>query len=160
MKKIVAFFIYVTLYSCNFVQKEIPNQTELLNKRLQEINWNEITRYPNMGMCDTISDKNLQKTCFFECITKSIQDRLGIDTLSILYPNIDTLEVKVIVFPDSSATFEPIFTDLEGINKSKIDSILQVRLADFPKIEPAQKNGIAVKSEFIISVITKSENNL
>lgn len=158
MKKILFFFMCITLFgACNFFQKEIPDQEELLHKRLQEINWNEITRYPNMGMCDTILDKNLQKKCFFDCITKSVEDRLAIDTLSILYPTIDTLQVKVVVYPDSSATFEPVFNGKESFNSVEIDSILQHRLANFPEIEPAQKDGIAVKSEFILSIITKSE---
>ena len=36
-----------------------------------------------------------------------------------------------------------------------IDSIIQTRLADFPAVEPAIKQGIKVKSQFVLPVILK-----
>jgi hypothetical protein len=39
----------------------------------------------------------------------------------------------------------------------KIDSILKARLVGFPKINPAIKRGIPVKTQFILPVILKVE---
>jgi hypothetical protein len=39
----------------------------------------------------------------------------------------------------------------------KIDSILRARLVDFPKVNPAIKRGIPVKTQFVLPVIIKQE---
>ncbi|KVV13704.1 hypothetical protein AP058_03071 [Flavobacterium sp. TAB 87] len=87
-----------------------------------------------------------------------VQEKLDIDTLSILYPDLDTIEVKVTVFPNATMTFEPQFPkDSVAYDTIKIDSILHARLVDFPKVNPAIKRGIPVKTQFILPVIIKSE---
>jgi hypothetical protein len=47
--------------------------------------------------------------------------------------------------------FEPQFPkDSASSNTIKIDSILNARLVDFPKVNPAIKRGIIVKTQFIL----------
>lgn len=156
MNKIVSFVSCLILCSCNFNTK-VPTEEELLNKRLQEINWNEVTRYPSVVTCDTLSDKNAQKNCFFEYLTQSIQQKLASDTLWVLYPEVDTIQVKVTVNTDGTLDFEPRFDRELAYGNQKIDSIIRTRLHDFDKIEPAQKEGIPVKTEFVLPVILKVE---
>jgi hypothetical protein len=55
--------------------------------------------------------------------------------------------------------FEPQFPrDTIAYDTIKIDSILKVKLVDFPKVNPAIKRGIPVKTQFILPVIIKTEN--
>lgn len=156
MNKIVSFVSCLILCSCNFNTK-VPTEEELLNKRLQEINWNEVTRYPSVVTCDTLSDKNAQKNCFFEYLTQSIQQKLASDTLWVLYSEVDTIQVKVTVNTDGTLDFEPRFDRELAYGNQKIDSIIRTRLHGFDKIEPAQKEGIPVKTEFVLPVILKVE---
>ena len=87
-----------------------------------------------------------------------IQEKLNVDTLSILYPELDTIEVKVTVFPNSTMKFEPQFPkDSVVYDTIRIDSILHARLIDFPKVNPAIKRGIPVKTQFILPVIIKAK---
>lgn len=87
-----------------------------------------------------MKDVETRKLCFFDYLTVAIQEKLAMDTLAILYPEIDTIQVKVTVFPDSRLEFEPQFpSDSLAYDKNKIDSILRNRLKDFPKINPALK---------------------
>jgi hypothetical protein len=91
-------------------------------------------------------------------MTQLIQHKLSVDTLSVLYPDLDTVEVKVTVFPNSRLVFEPLFPkDSVTYDTAKIDSILKARLVGFPKINPALKRGIPVKTQFILPVILKVE---
>ena len=54
--------------------------------------------------------------------------------------------------------FEPQFPkDSVAYDTIKIDSILRARLVDFPKVNPAIKRGIPVKTQFVLPVIIKSE---
>ncbi|GEC73820.1 hypothetical protein FFL01_33590 [Flavobacterium flevense] len=136
----------------------MPSEKELLQKELKAINWKEVDEYPSFADCDKLEDKTQRKQCFFEYLTQLIQEKLQVDTLSVLYPELDTIEVKVTVFPDSRMQFEPQFPkDSVAYDTIKIDSILHVKLVDFPKVNPAIKQGIPVKTQFILPVIIKVE---
>ena len=87
-----------------------------------------------------------------------IEEKLNVDTLSIMYPELDTIEVKVTIFPNATIKFEPQFPkDSVAYDTIKIDSILHARLVDYPKVNPAIKRGIPVKSQFILPVILKAK---
>jgi hypothetical protein len=161
MKKIIRFLLClfpVMLVSCNYYEKQVPLKDELLRKELKAINWNEVDEYPSVPECEKLDDKSQRNQCFFDFITQTIQQKLSADTLSVLYPMLDTIRVKVTVFPDATLKFEPQFLqDSVAYDKVKIDSILHARLTDFPKVNPALKRGIPVKTQFILPVILKVE---
>lgn len=157
MKKLFLGLLCFVFFSCNFIDKKVPEKEELLNERLQEINWNEVTLYPSVSECDSITDKALAKSCFFDYLTHSVQERLSTDTLSVLYPEIDTIYLKVTVNADSSVYFESQLNDKLDHKTQRIDSLIKVRLQNFPEINPGQKEGIPVKTEFILPVILKVE---
>ncbi|SMO57075.1 hypothetical protein SAMN06265349_102420 [Flavobacterium resistens] len=91
-------------------------------------------------------------------MSQLVQEKLQIDSLSILYPEWDTISVKVTIFPNSKMKFEPQFPkDSVAYDTIKVDSILHARLIDFPKVNPAIKRGIPVKTQFILPVIIKAK---
>lgn len=160
MRKFIAILLLSNLFftSCQLFDKKVPNEKELLDKQLKEINWKEVDELPSVSDCEKISDENTRKQCFFDFLTATIEQKLAIDTLRTLYPQLDTIEVKVTVFPDSKISFEPQFPqDSVAYDTIRIDSILRARLVDFPKINPAIKRGIPVKTQFILPVIIKQE---
>ena len=158
LKQYYLFLVFIFFNSCQYFDKQIPSEKELLQKELKSINWKEVDEYPSVVDCEKIEDKKQRQQCFFEVLTLLIQEKLSVDTLSILYPELDTIEVKVTVFPNATMQFEPQFPkDSVAYDKIKIDSILKVRLVDFPKINPALKRGIPVKTQFILPVILKVE---
>ncbi len=136
----------------------MPSEKELLQKELKAINWKEVDEYPSFVDCDKLDNKTERQRCFFQYLTELIQQKLSSDTLSILYPELDTIEVKVTIFPNAKMQFEPQFPkDSVAYDTIKIDSILHARLIDFPKVNPAIKRGIPVKTQFILPVILKVE---
>ena len=156
MKNFSYLFLFLLLASCQYFEKRVPSEEELLQKRLKEINWNEVTVYPSVAECDSILDKELKKECFFRYLTEVIHQKIAPDSLLTNAKVLDTIEVRITVFPDSKITFEPLFpSDSLTYDKQKTDSIIRARLTDFPKIEPAQKEGIPVKTQFILPVILK-----
>jgi hypothetical protein len=158
LKQYYLFLVFIFFNSCQYFDKQIPSEKELLQKELKSINWKEVDEYPSVVDCEKIEDKKQRQQCFFEVLTQLIQEKLSVDTLSVLYPELDTIEVKVTVFPNATMQFEPQFPkDSVAYDKIKIDSILKVRLVDFPKINPAIKRGIPVKTQFILPVILKVE---
>jgi hypothetical protein len=160
MRKIILILLFLTLLfnSCQYFDKQVPSEKDLLQKELKAINWKEVDEFPSVVYCEQIENKAQRKECFFEVMTQLIQEKLAVDTLSILYPELDTIEVKVTILPNSTLQFEPQFPkDSVAYDTIKIDSILKARLINFPKINPAIKRGIPVKTQFILPVILKVE---
>lgn len=154
MKKILAIWLLMLLCSCQYFDRPVPDEEALLQKRLKEINWNEVSSYPSVAECDSLLDKEQKKECFFTVMSRLVQEKLDIDTIAVLYPEADTIEVKVTVFADATLKFEPQVTaDSINYDKVKVDSIINARLVDFPEIMPAQKEGVPVTSQFILPVI-------
>jgi hypothetical protein len=158
LKQFSLFLVLILFNSCQYFDKQVPSEKELLQKELKAINWKEVDEYPSVVDCDKIDDKKQRQQCFFEVLTQLIQEKLCNDTLAMLYPELDTIEVKVTVFPNATMKFEPQFPkDSVAYDTVKIDSILKARLVDFPKINPAIKRGLPVKTQFILPVILKVE---
>lgn len=158
MKKFSCLLVFLIFNSCQYFEKQIPSEKELLQKELKSINWKEVDEYPTVANCESIGDKKQRQKCFFDVMSQLIQEKLNVDSLSILYPDLDTIQVKVTVFPNSKMTFEPEFQkDSVAYDTIKIDSILHARLVDFPKVNPAIKRGLPVKTQFILPVILKAK---
>lgn len=158
LKQYSLFLVFILFNSCQYFDKQVPSEKELLQKELKAINWKEVDEYPSVVDCDKIEDKKQRQQCFFEVLTQLIQEKLSNDTLAMLYPELDTIEVKVTIFPNATMQFEPQFPkDSVAYDTIKIDSILKARLVDFPKINPAIKRGLPVKTQFILPVILKVE---
>lgn len=159
MKKVIVLFSVVLLSSCQLFDKRVPDENQLLQEELKKIDWTQVDQYPTVSDCEALSDKETQKQCFFDYVIQTIQERIGVDTIQIMYPEVDTISVKVTVNPDASLQFETqIPTDSITYDIKVIDSILQNRLADFPQVEPAIKRGIKVKSQFVLPVVIKVDS--
>jgi len=146
------YFLLISFASCQYFEKQVPSEKELLEKQLKEINWKEVDEYPSVVDCEKLTDPAQRKQCFFEFMATAIQQKLSVDTLKILFPKLDTIEVKVTVNPDATMEFQPQFPkDSVAYDTIKIDSILKAKLIDFPKVNPAIKRGIPVKTQFVLS---------
>ncbi len=156
-KKILLVLVCTFLFgSCQFFEQKVPSEKALFEKRLMEINWQRVDKYPSIAACEAIKDETAKRNCFFSFLTQTIQEKISFDTLSKMYPNSDTIAVKVTVFPNATIKFEPQFSkDSTNYEKNKIDSILHVRLVGFPRITPAIKHGIPVKTQFVVPIILK-----
>jgi hypothetical protein len=159
LKQFFFFIVCIFFNSCQYFEKKVPSEKELLQKELKSINWKEVDEYPTVSDCETITDKKERQKCFFDVMSQLIQEKLDVDSLSILYPDLDTIQVKVTIFPNSKMKFEPQFQkDSVAYDTIRIDSILHARLVDFPKVNPAIKRGLPVKTQFILPVIIKEKN--
>ncbi len=158
MKKLLTLLIIVALLagSCQYIDRQIPSEDQLLKHEIESIDWKEVDDYPSFAACDSLTTKPEKKTCFFEQLNLLIQQKLNSDTLAVLYPKIDTIKVLVTISPDSTIKFEPRRnSDASQYDAKKVDSILRSKLVDFPPVNPAIKRGIPVKSQFEIPVALK-----
>ncbi len=152
MKRIFPFFLISIMHSCQYFEKEIPSKEELLKQEIKKIDWNRVDEFPSIAICDSLTNNDARKQCFFELLTQSLESRLSNDTIIKELPNIDTLKLKVIVMPDYTVKF---LSQNSSEDDGKLDSIIKEKTVGIPIIEPAIKRGIKVKSEFIIPVVLK-----
>ncbi|NNT70731.1 hypothetical protein HKT18_00745 [Flavobacterium sp. IMCC34852] len=158
MKKALALLLLTFSFSCQYLEKKAPSEQELLNQQIKEINWKEVDEYPSVADCEKLTDAAQRKQCFFDFLTATIEQKLAIDTLATMFPKLDTIEVRVTILPDATLEFNPEFPkDSVAYDTIKIDSILRARLIGFPKVNPALKRGIPVKTQFVLPVIIKQE---
>ncbi|HEU4495686.1 MAG TPA: hypothetical protein VFR70_01420 [Flavobacterium sp.] len=144
--------------SCQNGTNSAISEEELLQQELKKIDWKQVDEFPSAEACDSIADAAGRKQCFFDFLAVAVQQKLDEAPLSAFYPESDTIQLRVTVYPDSKLDFEPLFPESGAPGgRQKIDSILRSRLADFPKINPALKRGIPVKSQFILPIILNVE---
>lgn len=155
MNKVVALFLLISLQSCQFFDKKVPDEKDLLEQELKKINWAQVDEFPSFAECDSLTDKESQQICFYETLSTQLHSKLKDDSIAKLFPQLDTIQVKVIISSNSSLNFEPIISDSITYNKTQLDSIFKLRLTDFPKIHPAIKRGVPVKTEFQLPVVLK-----
>ncbi len=137
--KIFFIILLLVLNSCQlFVEKQLT-ENQILEKRLKEIDWTKVDVLPSFSECDFLKNKTDKKTCFFEFLQQKILEKLTKDK-SVFKS--DSLQIQVLL--DKNGTFQ--FFDCN--KNSVLDSILKVKLANFPRANPAIKQGIYVKSEF------------
>lgn len=153
MNRILVLIAIILLQSCQFFDKRVPDEKELLQQELKKINWKEVDQWPTFIECDSIPDKENQRNCFYQMMSTQLQEKLRDDSIAKLFPQLDSIQVKVTIFSDSKVKFEPIINDTIQIDHTQLDSIFQLRLSDFPKINPAIKRGIPVKTEFQLPVV-------
>lgn len=139
--------------SCQWFDKRVPSKDDLLEKELKAINWDEVDEWPSAKICDTIADEEAKRACFFQFLTDTIHQRLASETLKISYPELDTVEVKVTVMPDSTVHFQSRLSDTAKRTRRSIDSTLLARLDSFPKVIPALKRGLPVKTQFVLPLV-------
>lgn len=131
----------------------MPSKDALLKQQLDSVNWSEVDEMPSVPSCDSLGSKPERAQCFIDFIAAEIQNRLSADTLTVRYAQFDTINVKVTISRDASLQFEPQFPENTAYDKTTMDSIIRSRLIDFPKISPALKRGLPVKTQFVLPVI-------
>ncbi|MCP1995367.1 hypothetical protein [Flavobacterium sp. HSC-61S13] len=159
MKKFYPLYLLFLLMSaCGWSDKKVPDGKALLKEELEKIDWTQVDAYPSVELCDSLLNESQRKQCFFDYMTIHLQEKLMLDSLTSKHPKIDTIEIRITVFPDAHVIFEPVYvSDSLKFRSREIDSLLQVRLVDFPEISPAIKRGIPVKTQFVLPLIIKEE---
>jgi hypothetical protein len=152
-QRFFSFVFLFFLFSCQLFESKEVKEEQLLQERLEDINWQEVTQYPTMPACDSLLDKQERKDCFFQTLTTWLQDQLEDAPLPLEGVMQDTLPVKVTVKHDASLLFEPQFPGNASYDTRKVDSLLQTRWKETPEIVPALKQDIPVTTQFMLQVI-------
>lgn len=146
MKKAI-FFLFLTLTSCQLFENKEPDQDALLRKELEKINWEIVDQYPLPDSCNELLNFNEQQLCLLDYLYSNLNYKMQNDSLSSWPSEIDTLSFEITIDSNALVSFKTQF--IPSLNDSVLNVsnvILEQKLKNFPKIQPAIKQGIKVKT--------------
>lgn len=150
MRVFFVFFILIFCSACDYFP--LSKKQQLLDLDTI-INFNEVDFSPSFAMCDSLVEKEAKSTCFRTNIHQKIGEELQKQVFTIK-DSIDEI-VTVHLLIDNKGDVK-----LEQMEASKIikeqlpslDSLLAISVQNLPKIYPAIKRGIPVKTKYILPI--------
>ncbi|SHI42416.1 hypothetical protein SAMN04488096_101545 [Mesonia phycicola] len=142
----------------NFETKKISSD-EIVEEELKEFNWTEVEVYPSFKICEPIDNKQEKKSCFEKLFTQKIYTSLSQKKVILS----DSIEEKMMLFISISSNGKPNLDSVEVSTfiQEKIPELhkwLEVSVNELPKIYPARKRGIPVKTSFKLPLVISSQD--
>ena len=142
-----------------FESKDKKTQ-ELIEQEMRGIDWNAVDTYPLFENCDETLSKSAQQECFQEHLLTHFSNTLKefefvledhVDPVIYVYFTIDQNGKILVLDIEKDSAIDTQMPEFDGI-------ITQC-LKGLPKIAPALKRGIPVKSKFRIPIRLNSESS-
>lgn len=159
MKKTLLLVLLPFLFaSCEEFQTRKISSEEILVEETRDFNWHEVDQYPAFEECRNISEVQAAKTCFGNKVSQYFISKLQAKQPVVTEEIDDTLFLYLRISEKGTPT----------IDSMEIDSLVRDQLPDIriwliesvdslPKIYPATKRGIPVKTTFRMPVVIKAE---
>lgn len=157
MKKLLFFFLAMTLIGCkNFEVKKLSSE-QLVREELDQIDWERLDSYPSFDACEVYADKMEKKQCFEKEVTFHIMEFLQKHEVVLKDSIREQVELILVVPVEGKPALEAIMISPTLENKiPEIKDWLEESIAELPKIYPAEKRGIPVKSSYKLPLIIES----
>jgi len=155
--KYVCFLLLLIVLGCkNFDEKKISSE-EIVEEELKHFNWEEVESYPAFLECDNLEKQEI-KACFENRLSQEIY--LSLQERKVILS--DSIQEKMLLFVSISKEGKPSLDSIEVsrlIEKKmpEMQSWLKQSIQQLPKIYPARKRGIPVKTSFKLPLIISSE---
>lgn len=157
MKRLIIVLV-LTVVSCNYFKNKKISSQDIVTQKMQTINWSEVDVYPSFSVCDSVSQKQAQKSCFENTILQHVNNYLSQQHIVVSEDIKDTITMQLAIGNTG---------DIRVLNISKkektrllipeIDSLLKGSITTLPKIYPAIKRSQLVNTEFILPVAISIE---
>lgn len=142
------------LASCQYFKAEKISRQTYLKEEVESINWKDIDSYPMLDGCSELSEKEQQKRCFTDKVSRVMQAIISRnmattnlqlkDTVYIQFLISEKPELLVTDIVIKAETLE-VLPNLEALLRGSTDSLIL--------IAPAYKRGIPVKTSFTLPVV-------
>ena len=145
--------------SCDFFESKTADSTqELVEKQMQEIDWNAVDKFPMFQGCDELAPKPQQRKCFEETFSKHYAEILGEFEFKLGKNIKDTIHVDFIVDAKGEISVKKIGKNAAIADKiPEFNAILARGIKSLPKVEPALKRGIPVSTKYRLPIIINSK---
>ncbi len=156
------YFAYLLLIlgctSCQFFETEKISSDTFYESALKTIDWKNVDSYPAFASCDTLSEKEQQKSCFEGELAYQLQQSMtaqGVaslkdlnDTIILSFSISEKAQISILEMQIDSL-LQRAFPNLKDSLKYSIDALQLVA--------PAYKRGIPVKTQFTLPIVVTTE---
>lgn len=154
MRRLIILFFAGLMTSCGWLTSKEKKTQELVQKELQEIDFDEVDNYPLFENCDETLTKKGQRDCFEQQVLSNCSQILN-QYEFILGPTVDeNVYVDFLVDQDGKVAVLKIEKD-SSIDEQmpEFNQLITQGLENLPALAPALKRGIPVKTKFRIPII-------
>jgi hypothetical protein len=158
--KLNLFFLIGLLFftvSCKEYLFKKSDNNSLTKTEEDIINYSSLDAYPLLPECANITNRILQKDCFYKQLTSRIQASLDKNLMEINQNIQDTIWVKININSFGKTRVKTIIvSDAVKEYLPKLDGMLHVSIEKLPILKPAIKLGIPVTSEFSLPILLQN----
>ena len=157
-KTLLLFFLPFLFVSCEEFQTRKITSEEILSEETRDFNWHEVDQYPAFAECRNITEVEAAKACFGNKVSQYFFSRLEAKQPVVTTEIDDTLYLYLKISEEGN----PVIDSME-IDSIVLDQLPEIRnwltqsVDSLPKIYPATKRGIPVKTTFRMPVVIKAE---
>jgi len=154
MQRVLVFFIFISLTSCNYFNIQKTSSEAILEEELRTFNWKDVDEYPSFSVCDSSLDKLGKKRCFQNTLISTINRSLSNENIIVREDIKDTIFIKFIISETGDLKLIDIKMDsITKIEIPNIEDLVEQSLAALPKIYPAIKRSQPVKTQFTLPIL-------
>ncbi|MBC9798442.1 hypothetical protein [Sinomicrobium weinanense] len=145
--------LLAAISSCNRNKEKIAAD-QLVRDEIENINWNEIDRYPMFDTCDETANKEQQKQCFERTFIQHLYAGIEDQQVAMHGRVSDTVYVRFLI----SNTGKVSVSEIEQSDRIEkrlpdLDSIIDVSLTKMPGLYPALKRNIPVATKYRLPIV-------
>ncbi|WP_029034111.1 hypothetical protein [Salinimicrobium terrae] len=159
MKKVLLILFFpLLLVSCEEFQTRKISSEEILIEETRGFNWHEVDQYPAFSDCRSITEVEAAKACFGDKVAQYFYSRLEAKQPVVTEALDDTLYLYLRISEKGMPKIDSMEIDSLVLDQlPEIRSWLSQSVDSLPKIYPATKRGIPVKTSFRMPVVIKAE---
>jgi hypothetical protein len=157
---LIAATILLLATSCNYFETTKVDSEDLYKQEIETISWDEVDQYPLFAVCDETANKQVQRVCFKQQLSKSILDNLAAKKMQVNAPINDTVTLELNISNTGKIKITNIVVD--SITNRRLPDIamwLQEGIEKTPTVGPALKRGIPVETSMTLPVILKNKKD-
>lgn len=146
------------LLSCEEFNTRKISSEEILIEETEDFNWHEVDQYPAFSECRNIIEVEAAKACFGNKVSQYFYSRLEAKQPVVTEALDDTLYLYLRISEKGTPAIDSMEIDSLVLDQlPQIRSWLSQSVDSLPKIYPATKRGIPVKTTFRMPVVIKAE---
>jgi len=152
------FLILTSLAGCRDMETKKVSSETILAEELKEIDMKEVDEYPAFVGCDSLEERSERRSCFERGLSTNFQQFLAKKILVFSEPIRDTIWLDLSISASGKAEISAIkIPDSLEQKIPQMQEWLYQSMDSLPKIYPAIKRGIPVRTAFRMPVVIKVE---
>jgi hypothetical protein len=157
MQRLGVLSVLFLFSACELFTSKEQTKQQIVQQEIQNINWNDVDKYPLFKNCDETAEKEDQKLCFQTTLTDYLYNALSQNQIVVNTNLQDTIAVTLIIRNDGSVALEEIEqTQTVAKHIPNIKELITNALQNLPQIYPAVKRGVQVSTKVKLPIVLQA----